>query len=102
MLPITPVHSERRTSHTLAGALAASTRNTPGPDGGCAARCSPAIWRLRSPALQETTGTPLAWPHALTRRAARAPLRLTARLCPAPAAALRPRRHHVREPRTVW
>jgi hypothetical protein len=34
MLPIMPLDSERRTSHTLAGAFAASTKNTPGPDGG--------------------------------------------------------------------
>ena len=41
----------RLTSHTLAGAFAASTRNTPVPTS-CVARYSSAIRCLRSPALQ--------------------------------------------------
>jgi hypothetical protein len=52
-------------------AAGASTRNTSGRDGGCAARCSSAIRCLRSPALQQITGTPVVVAQALTRRANR-------------------------------
>ena len=58
--------AERCTFHTLAGALAARTRNTPGDTEFSARYCS-AIRCLRSPAVQKITGTPFAaaqgWLH---------------------------------------
>ena len=53
---------------------------------------------LRSPALQKTTGTPLAAPHALTHRANRPAIRI--RWVLSSSASLPPchRRHQVRNP----
>ena len=51
MLLISPLDCDRVTSQTLAGAFAASTRNTPMPTS-WVPRYSSAIRCLRSPALQ--------------------------------------------------
>jgi len=69
MLTIRPA-ADRFTFHTVAGALATSTKNTPTPTS-WVARYSSAMRCLRTPALQKMTGTLLAAPQALTRRANR-------------------------------
>jgi hypothetical protein len=89
--------AERCTFHTLAGALATRTRNTPGATE-CVSRYSPAIRCLRSPALQKMSGTPFAAAHALTRRANRPAIRI--RCVSSSRSSLPPysRRHQVRNP----
>ena len=69
-LPITVPSADRRTSHTIAGALATRIMNTPGPTE-CVRRYSSAIRCLRSPAVQSITGTALSAAQARTRRANR-------------------------------
>jgi hypothetical protein len=61
MFTIAPVFAARATFHTVAGALATSTRNTPVPTSRVA-RYASAMRCLRSPALQKITGTSIAAP----------------------------------------
>ncbi|PIJ36166.1 hypothetical protein BMW24_005465 [Mycobacterium heckeshornense] len=97
MLTITPVLAERATFHTGAGALATSTKNTPVPTA-WVARYSSAMRCLRSPALQKTTGTLLAAPQALTRRANRPAIRIRWVLSSSASLSSCSRRHHTRNP----
>ena len=61
MLTIRPA-ADRFTFHTVAGALAASTKNTP-VSTSCVARYSSAMRCLRWPDLQKITGTSVAAPR---------------------------------------
>ena len=92
-----PVVGERCTFHTGAGALAASTRNTPIPIS-WVARYSSAMRCLRCPALQKITGTPFAPPHALTRRANRPAIRIRCVLSNSASLSPCQRRHDTRNP----
>ena len=97
MLTIAPVFAERATFHTGAGALATSTKNTPMPTS-WVARYASAMRCLRSPAVQKITGTPLAAPHALTRRANRPASRIRWVLSSSASLSSCQRRHHTRNP----
>jgi hypothetical protein len=94
--------SERRTSHTVAGAFATRTRNTPGPTTGCSARYRSAISCLRSPALQSITGTPAEAAHARTRRANRPAKRIRWLLSNVASEPSCSWRHHTRNPPGLW
>ena len=97
MFTIAPVFAERATFHTVAGALATSTRNTPVPTS-WVARYASAMRCLRSPALQKITGTSLAAPQALTRRANRPASRIRCVLSNSASLSPCQRRHHTRNP----
>ena len=97
MFTIAPVFGDRFTFHTGAGALAASTKNTPVPTS-WVARYSSAMRCLRSPALQKITGTPFAAPQALTRRANRPAIRIRCVLSSSASLSPCQRRHHTRNP----
>src|SRR5262249_60783553 len=60
--------SGRRRVAVIKPAAGASTRNTPGRDGGCAARGFSAIRGLHFPALPEITPAPGVVAQGLTRR----------------------------------
>ncbi len=94
-LTITP-ERDWVTFHTVAGARATSTMNTPIPTG-WAARYSSAIRCLRSPALLSITGTPLALAQPRTRRAKRPAMRIRCVLSRCSSEPCK-RRHHVRNP----
>ena len=97
MFTIVSVFDERTTFHTGAGALATSTKNTPMPTS-WVARYASAMRCLRSPAVQKITGTPLAAPHALTRRANRPASRIRWVLSSSASLSSCQRRHHTRNP----
>ena len=97
MFTMAPVFDERATFHTGAGALATSTRNTPMPTSWLA-RYASAMRCLRSPALQKMTGTALAAPQALTRRANRPAIRIRWVLSSSASLSSCQRRHQMRNP----
>ena len=96
MLTIRPA-ADRFTFHTVAGALAASTKNTP-VSTSCVARYSSAMRCLRWPDLQKITGTSVAAPQALTRRANRPASRIRWVLSSSASLSSCQRRHHTRNP----